>query len=232
MSTEVAAPAKASPRQLLTLDAALSSITDQIEEALTADDAGSIEAFVRIEQSLHEQRKDEIDKIVLALLTMESLILLNEQQADVFKSQAERLRDASNRVRAHIQQYIDKTLPEDNRKLTGNTSVIRTQANSQDSLIIRDEAAVPGALHSYEVSVFVPYAQEALLSAVCDMATGLGLRAKVHKTQQGEFKLAPDEERIKEHLAVHAEEWAWFGRGRHLRTKPSMAEARKALVKA
>lgn len=230
MSTPIATP----EWQLLTLDAALARITDEIEEALKADDHGDVEVLLRVDQTLQEQRKDEIDKLVLSFLSIESLIILNQQQAEIFDEQAKRLRAVSDRLRQHVQHYIDENLPEDNRKLAGNKCSIRTQSNSQASLVLHNPEAIPKELHSYEITLRVPAAgnAEAVLAAIEQAAAGFGAVADVRRDREGAIKLVPDEKRIKEHLESNSEEWGRYERGRHLRTTPALSEARKALVKA
>ena len=224
------------PRPLMALEqlqAILKRIPDQIEEALEADDTGRVPLLVALDDALQERRAEQVDTITQFILLLEGQAVLYQQQADVYQAEADKLTAAHGRIKAHVQDWIDRNLPEDAPKLTGKTSVLRTQQNTQAKLTY-DAAAVPRELCSYTLTIRVPYTPLHSITAmkqIQDFALSvgpIGVRCKVAEDAAGTFyKLEPDERRIREHLEHHAEPWGRYEIGRHLRSKPSFAAAQK-----
>lgn len=244
MSTNLEVPSSvpASLRSLRGLspeqyDVALLRIGLEIDEALEAGQDGRIPLLLEINRALEEERAEAIDGIVKLMLFLAGQEALNDSQARLFKEQAETIGAALGKIRVHIQDYIDRTKPADHRKIAGKVCKLWTQANPKDSLIISDDTAVPAELYNYEMTVRVPVRDGAIetLMSIQDFAVSFapdGTSTEIRTAgPERNLKLVLDENRVREHLEQHSETWGRIEQGRHLRMRPSMADAKKAMVK-
>lgn len=227
------------PLTIQQFDSIISSVADQIDEALEAGEEQKIPLLLKITEALEEQKAEKIDSIVTFLNFVALQAQAAKSHAKMFQAQAERLEAARDKIRVHIQNYIDEKLPEDNRRLNGRVSKLYTADNPAPSLWLPDPNAVPKDFYSYEMTVRFPAAHESetreAIASVGQFVTEFcpaGSSAEIRVDRDGNYKLILDEERVKQHLEANAEPWGEMRRGRHLRTKPSLAEAKRALVKA
>jgi len=218
---------ESAPFALAQLDVALVRYTDEMTESVQAGDGGRAELLLRVTDALETRREEVIDNVVLKLNDMEDHMALAQAQADRFLIYREKLSDVYTTVRLHILNYIDKKLPEDNRKLAGKLFWLRTQPNGgAAALEIPDETKVPKEYFTHGVKVELPNgADPAYLRAALEQFYP-GATVAV---DEGPAKLNTD--LVREALLKGTEvPGASLNRGRHLRfSKPTgTAPARRA----
>jgi hypothetical protein len=213
-------------------DAVLLEIGQEIDEALAAGDDGRVPFLLQINEALEQGRAEAVDGIVKLMLFLAGQVALNESQATLFREQAEKIEAALDKIRAHVRDYIESSCP--GQRLEGKVCKMWVQANPKDSVLITDPGAVPKQLYSYEVTVRVPVvpgAEEAL-AALPDVIAAFaphGSYAEV-RMEDDQPKQVLDQRRVRAHLEQYAEPWGRISAGKHLRTKPSIAETKRRSV--
>jgi Siphovirus Gp157 len=124
---------------LFEIDVELDSLLEQIEEQVESEGQPSEDLVARFQQfcEAHGEKVDRIGRFVRMM----------EAREQFCRSEAARLGDraraAANRVDRTKNMVLYYLLSRDLRKIEGYQFTLRAQKNSQDSVRITDEAAVP-----------------------------------------------------------------------------------------
>lgn len=217
----------AAPRGELTLeqlDVALDRFIDELETALEAGNEPRAGLLLELTQALESKREDVIDGVVRRLVYLESQVDAAKAQVDLYRAAQQRLENAYDKIRIHIQNYIDQHCPPDNPKLTGKVLWLRTQQNSVASLYVYNEPAVPASYRGTPLKVMLPASvapdfRETLQAFLDNFAPG----ARIEKLDDPEVDTASLRAALDAGLKVDG---ARLERGRHLRfSKPKKSKA-------
>jgi hypothetical protein len=129
----------AATSSLFEIDVELDSLLDEIKEQTTHEGEPSEELVTRFQQFC-EAHGEKIDRIGRFVRIMEA----REQYCRIESARlADRARAAAGRVERTKNMVLYYLLSRDLKKIEGYQFTLRAQKNSQDSVRITDEAAVP-----------------------------------------------------------------------------------------
>jgi len=129
----------AETNSLFEIDAELDSLLDEIEEQTAQEGNPSEELVARFQQfcSAHGEKVDRIGRFVRIM----------EAREQYCRSESARLADRARATAGKVERTKNMALyyllSRDLKKIEGYQFTLRTQKNSQDSVRITDEAAVP-----------------------------------------------------------------------------------------
>ena len=129
----------AATNSLFEIDAELDSLLDEIEEQTAQEGNPSEELVARFQQfcSAHGEKVDRIGRFVRIM----------EAREQYCRSESARLADRARATAGKVERTKNMALyyllSRDLKKIEGYQFTLRTQKNSQDSVRITDEAAVP-----------------------------------------------------------------------------------------
>ena len=129
----------ATTNSLFEIDAELDSLLDEIEEQTAQEGNPSEELVARFQQfcSAHGEKVDRIGRFVRIM----------EAREQYCRSESARLADRARATAGKVERTKNMALyyllSRDLKKIEGYQFTLRTQKNSQDSVRITDEAAVP-----------------------------------------------------------------------------------------
>lgn len=217
-------PRELNARTLAQLDTAIVRYADALEEAIEQGDEKKATLLAELTAALQSQQEEVIDQIVSGLVALDDQIGFAQQRADLYLGAKHKFEAAKDRIRVHIQGYIDHNLPEDNRKLQGKLFWIRTQANSQDAVRVLDESKVPANYFSLNSKLTLPAAVTAeQIEALREFLAAYIPGASVDGIEKAEPELNTDYVRLAAEAKVEVP-GVVVERGRHLRhskRKPS-----------
>ena len=124
---------------LFEIDQELDSLLDQIEEEAEENGTASPELLERFQQFCQAE-SDKVDRIGRFLTLMDSRLKYCRQQAEHFQKRA---RSADAKVVRTKNMVLYFLAARRLKKIEGKEFTLRMQKNSQDSVRITDEAAVP-----------------------------------------------------------------------------------------
>jgi hypothetical protein len=129
----------AATNSLFEIDAELDSLLDEIEEQATQEGNPSEELVARFQQfcSAHGEKVDRIGRFVRIMEAREQYCRSESARL------ADRARATAGKVERTKNMVLYYLLSRDLKKIEGYQFTLRTQKNSQDSVRITDEAAVP-----------------------------------------------------------------------------------------
>ena len=129
----------AATNSLFEIDAELDSLLDEIEEQTAQEGNPSEDLVARFQQfcSAHGEKVDRIGRFVRIMEAREQYCRSESARL------ADRARATAGKVERTKNMVLYYLLSRDLKKIEGYQFTLRTQKNSQDSVRITDEAAVP-----------------------------------------------------------------------------------------
>jgi len=197
----------AATNSLFEIDAELDSLLDEIEEQTAQEGSPSEELVARFQQfcSAHDEKVDRIGRFLRQM----------EAREQFCRSEAARLSDRARAAAGKVERTKNMVLyylmSRDLKAIEGREFTLRAQKNSQDSVRITDEAALPAAFRRINARIG-GVLWETLLANLPD-ELGNMLESTVEESR-------PDTDTIK--AAIQREEnipGAELRRGWHLRIK-------------
>ena len=197
----------AATNSLFEIDAELDSLLDEIEEQTAQEGSPSEELVARFQQfcSAHDEKVDRIGRFLRQM----------EAREQFCRSEAARLSDRARAAAGKVERTKNMVLyylmSRDLKAIEGREFTLRAQKNSQDSVRITDEAALPVVFRRIDARIS-GVLWETLLANLPD-ELGKMLEGTVEQSK-------PDTESIK--AAIQREEevpGAELRRGWHLRIK-------------
>jgi hypothetical protein len=195
----------AETNSLFEIDAELDSLLEAIEEQVASEGQPSGDLVVRF-QRFCDARGDKVDRIGRFLRMMEAREQFCRNEAARL---GERARAAAGKVERTKNMVLYYLLARNLQKVEGQQFTLRAQKNSQDSVKITDQAAVPKCYCRIEARI-TGVVWETVLSLLPD-ELAKALEASIQETR-------PDNDAIKGAVA-HSEvvPGAEVRRGTHLR---------------
>jgi len=131
----------ATTNSLFEIDVELDSLLDEIEEQTAQEGSPSEELVARFQQfcSAHDQKVDRIGRFLRRMEAREQFC-----RAEVARL-SDRARAAAGKVERTKKMVLYYLMSRDLKALEGREFTLRAQKNSQDSVRITDEAALPAA---------------------------------------------------------------------------------------
>ena len=197
----------AQDNSLFEIDRELDLLLDEIQEQTETEGAEEVcpELIQRFQQFC-DAYSEKVDRIGHFLSTMEARAIYCRAQANRL---AERARSAENKVNRTKNMVLYYLRSRDLRKIEGREFTLRSQKNSQDSVVITDEHQIPLAFREIEAKI-PGHLWQALLSFL-STETLRELNACVRQ-------MKPSSDAIKTAVAAHEEvPGAQVRRGVHLR---------------
>ena len=197
----------AATNSLFEIDAELDSLLDEIEEQTAQEGSPSEELVARFQQfcSAHDEKVDRIGRFLRQM----------EVREQFCRSEAARLSDRARAATVKVERTKNMVLyylmSRDLKSIEGREFTLRAQKNSQDSVRITDEAALPVAFHKIDASIGGVLWETVLANLPDEL--GKMLQSTVEESK-------PDTDSIK--AAIQREEevpGAELRRGWHLRIK-------------
>jgi hypothetical protein len=129
----------AETNSLFEIDAELDSLLDEIEEQTTLEGEPPEELVARFQQfcSAHGEKVDRIGRFLRQMETREQFCRTEAARL------SDRARAAASKVERTKNMVLYYLLSRDLKKIEGHQFTLRAQKNSQDSVQITDESAVP-----------------------------------------------------------------------------------------
>ncbi len=129
----------AATNSLFEIDAELDSLLDEIEEQTAQGGEPSVELVARFQQfcSAHGEKVDRIGRFLRQMETREQFCRTEAARL------SDRARAAASKVERTKKMVLYYLLSRDLKKIEGHQFTLRAQKNSQDSVQITDESAVP-----------------------------------------------------------------------------------------
>src|SRR6201994_2929569 len=149
----VATPSSvASENSLFELDAELDFLLEQIEDEIEEHGEATPESMKRI-QLFCQAMNVKVDRIGHYITMMESRIEHCRKQASRYAQRAAREQNKIDRTKKMVLEYL---AIHEMKKIESNDFTLRSQKNSQDSVIIKDPATIPPFLKRFEAKVDGP----------------------------------------------------------------------------
>ena len=139
----------AATNSLFEIDAELDSLLDEIEEQTAQGSEPSGELVARFQQfcSAHDEKVDRIGRFLRQM----------EAREQFCRSEAARLSDraraAAGKVERTRNMVLNYLMSRDLKAIEGREFTLRAQKNSQDSVRITDEAALPVAFRKIDARI-------------------------------------------------------------------------------
>jgi len=129
----------AATNSLFEIDAELDSLLDEIEEQTTLEGEPPEELVARFQQfcSAHGEKVDRIGRFLRQMETREQFCRTEAARL------SDRARAAASKVERTKNMVLYYLLSRDLKKIEGHQFTLRAQKNSQDSVRINDESALP-----------------------------------------------------------------------------------------
>ena len=195
----------AESKSLFEIDTELDDLLDQIEEQVEANGEPSEELLSRFRQFC-EAHGEKVDRIGRFIRTMENREQLCRSEAARL---TDRARSASGKIVRTKNMVLFYLLSRDLKRIEGHQFTLRAQKNSQDSVRITDQAAVPKSYCWIEARVSGIVWQTVLSLLPDELAKTLELSVQ---------DAPPDNEAIKEAVAQNEQvPGAQVQRGWHVR---------------
>jgi hypothetical protein len=136
---------------LFEIDQELDMLLDEIQEQAQTDETGEVapELIGRFQQFC-QAYGEKVDRIGHFLALMESRTLHCRAQAARLSERARSAENKTERTKNMVLYYLQSR---NLRKIEGLEFTLRIQKNSQDSILIRDEAQVPIEFRDYEAKI-------------------------------------------------------------------------------
>ena len=197
----------AATNSLFAIDAELDSLLDEIEEQTAQEGSPSEELVARFQQfcSAHDEKVDRIGRF---LRQMEARERFCRGEAARLSDRARAAAGKVERTRNMVLYYL---ISRDLKAIEGREFTLRAQKNSQDSVRITDEAALPVAFRRIDARISGVLWETVLANLPDEL--GRMIESAVEESR-------PDTDTIK--AAIQREEQvpgAELGRGCHLRIK-------------
>jgi hypothetical protein len=205
MTEEEMMPAIAETNSLFEIDAELDDLMEAIQEEITSNGDASPMLLDRFQEfcKAHGEKVDRIGRFVRSM----------EARTQFCRSEAQRLSDRARaaesktlRTKSMVLYYLKSR---NLKKIEGIEFTLRAQTNSQDSVIIHDEAQLPIEYKTVGIAI-----NGGLWSAILDV-----LPDELKRTLKGAVKdSTPDNDAIKRAVARQEQvPGAQVKRGEHLR---------------
>jgi hypothetical protein len=139
----------AATNSLFEIDAELDSLLDEIEEQTAQEGSPSEELVARFQQfcSAHDEKADRIGRFLRQM----------EVREQFCRSEAARLSDRARAATGKVERTKNMVLyylmSRDLKSIEGREFTLRAQKNSQDSVRITDEAALPVAFRKIDARI-------------------------------------------------------------------------------
>ena len=139
----------AATNSLFEIDAELDSLLDEIEEQTAQEGSPSEELVARFQQfcSAHDEKVDRIGRFLRQM----------EVREQFCRSEAARLSDRARAATGKVERTKNMVLyylmSRDLKSIEGREFTLRAQKNSQDSVRITDEAALPVAFRKIDARI-------------------------------------------------------------------------------
>ena len=139
----------AATNSLFEIDAELDSLLDEIEEQTAQEGSPSEELVARFQQfcSAHDEKADRIGRFLRQM----------EVREQFCRSEAARLSDRARAATVKVERTKNMVLyylmSRDLKSIEGREFTLRAQKNSQDSVRITDEAALPVAFRKIGLGI-------------------------------------------------------------------------------
>ena len=139
----------AATNSLFEIDAELDSLLDEIEEQTAQEASPSEELVARFQQfcSAHDEKVDRIGRFLRRM----------EVREQFCRSEAARLSDRARAATGKVERTKNMVLyylmSRDLKAIEGREFTLRAQKNSQDSVRISDEAALPVAFRKIDLRI-------------------------------------------------------------------------------
>lgn len=139
----------AATNSLFEIDAELDSLLDEIEEQTAQEGSPSEELLARFQQfcSAHDEKVDRIGRFLRRM----------EVREQFCRSEAARLSDRARAANGKVERTKNMVLyylmSRDLKSIEGREFTLRAQKNSQDSVRITDEAALPVAFRRIDARI-------------------------------------------------------------------------------
>jgi hypothetical protein len=174
----------ASENSLFELDMELDALLDQIEDEIEERGEATPESMSRM-QLFCEAMNVKVDRIGHYLDLMESRVEYCKKQAARFDLRAKRGQNKIDRTKKMVLEYL---AAHELKKIEGNDVTLRSQKNSQDSVIIKDREKIPPHLQRYEVKVDGPLWLSAVSQLPEELAAGLTLSVRSQEPSNSAIK--------------------------------------------
>jgi hypothetical protein len=159
----------ANDNSLFELDAELDFLLDQIEDEIEEHGEATPESMKRM-QLFCQAMNVKVDRIGHYITMMESRVEHCRKQANRYAQRASRGQNKIDRTKKMVLEYL---AIHEMKKIESNDFTLRSQKNSQDSVIIKDWTAIPPFLNRFEVKVDGPLWLSAVSQLPEELAAGL-----------------------------------------------------------
>jgi hypothetical protein len=159
----------ASENSLFELDAELDFLLEQIEDEIEEHGEATPESMNRM-QLFCQAMNVKVDRIGHYITMMESRIEHCRKQASRYAQRAARGQNKVDRTKKMVLEYL---AIHEMKKIESNDFTLRSQKNSQDSVIIKDPATIPPFLKRFEAKVDGPLWLSAVSQLPEELAAGL-----------------------------------------------------------
>lgn len=139
----------ADDNSLLEIDRELDALLDRIEDEIEEHGEASKEAMDLL-QVFVDALNLKVDRIGQYLSVMDARAAYCRKEATRMAQRAKRAENKSDRAKQMVLFYLES---HDLTKLETDRTTLRRQKNSQDSVIIANDSAVPAELRQYELKV-------------------------------------------------------------------------------
>lgn len=143
--------ATAQDNSLFEIDRELDLLLDQIQDAVGSEETDDVQSdLLERFQAFCEAHSEKVDRIGRFLSLMESRAMYCRSQATRL---SERARSAENKVKRTENMVLYHLKSRDLRKIEGREFILSLRKNSQDSVVILNESAVPMPFREIEAKI-------------------------------------------------------------------------------
>jgi hypothetical protein len=178
----------ANDHSLLKIDQELDFLLERIEDEIEEKGEASREAMDRL-QAFAEAMNLKVDRIGRYLSAMQARTAHCKQEAARYAARAKRAESKIERTKEMVLYYLES---HNLTQLETDDTTLRRQKNSQDSVIVKNSAAIPPDLKRYELKVDGGVWMKLCLALPDDLAAAL--QTSVRNTE-------PLNSAIKQHFA-------------------------------
>jgi hypothetical protein len=174
----------ASENSLFELDMELDALLEQIEDEIEDRGEATPESMSRM-QLFCEAMNVKVDRIGHYITMMESRVEHCSKQAVRYALRAKRGQSKIDRTKKMVLEYL---AIHEMKKIESNDFTLRSQKNSQDSVIIKDRESIPAHLQRFEVKVDGPLWLSAVSQLPEELAAGLTLSVRSQEPSNSAIK--------------------------------------------
>ena len=174
----------AEDNSLLQIDLELDALLEQIEDEIEEQGEASKESMGRL-QVFAEAMNVKVDRIGRYLSVMETRATHCKKEAARLAARAKRAESKIGRTKQMVLYYLES---HNLTRLETDETTLRRQKNSQDSVIVTSDAAIPADLKRYELKVDGELWMRLLLSLNDDLAAAVQAAVKNSEPQHAAIK--------------------------------------------